>query len=77
MLGGLDSGYCLGRDCQKYEEKETKVCMESTHRTIRIVQSQQMGTIVSVPDGEKKVEVQEQITSTTAQVVRRYALCDL
>ncbi|CAI8021126.1 Probable E3 ubiquitin-protein ligase HERC1 [Geodia barretti] len=54
VLGGLDSGYCLGRDCQKYEEKETK-----------------MGTIVSVPDGEKKVEVQEQITSTTAQVVRR------
>ena len=71
MLGGLDSGYCLGRDCQKYEEKETKVCMTFTNRTISIVQFKQMGTIVSVPDGEKKVEVQEQITSTTAQVVRR------
>ena len=29
---------------------------------------------MSVPDGERKVEVQEQITSTTSQVVRRYSI---
>ena len=31
----------------------------------------QVGTIVSVPDGDKKVLVQEQITTATTQIIHR------
>ena len=33
--------------------------------------SLQLGTIVSIPNAEKKVDIQEQITATTSQVIRK------
>lgn len=52
VIGGLDTGLCLGRLCQVGDDDEK-------------------GTVVSTPDSDQKVTIQDQVTTSTAQVKKR------
>lgn len=56
VLGGLDSGFCLGRACKLEGEGEGG----STE-----------AVVVSVPDSERNVIVEERVTAHTLQKVQR------
>ena len=56
MIGGLDSGFYLGRECRAESKGEVVTA-----------------TVVTIPDSEQKVEIQDQVTPTTAEVKKR---CD-
>lgn len=60
VLGGLDSGFCLGRAC-RVEGGEGAV---AEGRGLEAV-------VVSVPDSERKVMVEERVTAHTLQKVQR------
>ena len=55
LIGGVDTGFCLGRSCQLGENCDQV-------------------TITQGADAEHNVEVQEQVTTDTAEVKKRYML---
>ena len=55
LVGGIDTGFCLGRLCQ-LEDNGDQVAV----------------TLAGIPDAEQNVEVQEQVTTDTAEVKKRY-----
>lgn len=55
LIGGVDTGYCLGRSCQ-LDDKGDQIT----------------ATLAGIPDAEQKVEVQEQVTTDTAKVKKRF-----
>ena len=55
LIGGVDTGYCLGRSCQLDDRGD-----------------QITATLAGIPDAEQKVEVQEQVTTDTAKVKKRF-----
>ena len=56
VIGGLDSGFYLGRECRAESKGEVVTA-----------------TVVTIPDSEQRVEIQDQVTPTTAEVKKR---CD-
>ena len=58
VLGGLDSGFCLGRMC-RLEGKGGGESVEAV--------------VVSTPNSERKVVVEERVTAHTLQKVQRLA----
>ena len=50
----MDTGFCLGRECQAEIKGEVTTA-----------------TLVTIPDSEQKVEIQNQVTPTTAEVKKR------
>lgn len=54
VVGGLDAGLCLGRECQVEGKEESH-----------------SATLVSIPDSEQKVQVQDQVSSATSKVKKR------
>ena len=55
LIGGVDTGYSLGRSCQ-----------------LEVGGDLITATLAGIPDAEHKVEVQEQVTTDTAKVKKRY-----
>lgn len=55
VVGGLDSGFCLGRPCR----------VEGGGEELEAL-------VVSIPDSELSVVVEERVTSLTLQKVKRY-----
>lgn len=60
LIGGVDTGYCLGRACQ-LDDKGDQIT----------------ATLAGIPDAEQKVEVQEQVTTDTAKVKKRFTKLNL
>ena len=56
LIGGVDTGYCLGRSCQ-LDDKGDQIT----------------ATLAGIPDADQRVEVQEQVTTDTAKVKKRFA----
>ena len=54
VIGGLDSGFYLGRECRAESKGEVVTA-----------------TVVTIPDSEQRVEIQDQVTPTTAEVKKR------
>ena len=54
VIGGLDSGFYLGRECRAESKGEVVTA-----------------TVVAIPDSEQRVEIQDQVTPTTAEVKKR------
>ena len=57
LIGGIDTGHCLGRVCQ-LDDKGDQIS----------------ATLAGIPDAEQKVEVQEQVTTDTAKIMKRFCL---
>lgn len=57
VVGGLDAGFCLGRACRVKADKKEREEVEAL--------------VVSIPDSELSVEVEEKVTAETLHKVRR------
>ncbi len=62
MVGGLDAGLCLGRACRvsRRDREEREEVVEAL--------------VVSIPDAELSLEVEEKVTAQTLRTVRRYVM---